>query len=73
MLAEDMTIVVTPAAVARSAAMSLVSMPPVPRAVPRDFVETVVSRQGRGCCIDRGRMEDKADNKKLYVKQKHYG
>jgi len=40
MLREDMTMVVTPAAVARSAAINLVSIPPVPRAVPSDFVET---------------------------------
>jgi hypothetical protein len=57
MLAEDMTIVVTPAAVARSAAMSLVSMPPVPKAVPRDFVETVWSKFRYPVKVDSGRIK----------------
>ena len=38
---EEVMMVVTPAAVAMSAAMSLVSIPPVPRLEPRVFVETV--------------------------------
>ena len=46
-LADDITMVVTPAAVARSAAMSLVSIPPVPSAVPRDAVDTAEGEKRR--------------------------
>lgn len=44
-LEECITTVVVPAAVASSAAMSLVDMPPVPRDVPRVEIDTSSRRE----------------------------